>query len=50
MCRLEEEFQIEQWGLVEGGHDMDIVAAKVRTQVLKCARAGLSLCVANGLT
>lgn len=21
--RVEEEFQIEQWGLVEGGHDMD---------------------------
>ena len=21
--RLEEEFQMEQWGLVEGGHDMD---------------------------
>lgn len=21
--RIEEEFQIEQWGVVEGGHDMD---------------------------
>eukprot|EP00614_Pseudopedinella_elastica_P009093 CAMPEP_0172587868 /NCGR_PEP_ID=MMETSP1068-20121228/6861_1 /TAXON_ID=35684 /ORGANISM="Pseudopedinella elastica, Strain CCMP716" /LENGTH=331 /DNA_ID=CAMNT_0013383029 /DNA_START=73 /DNA_END=1068 /DNA_ORIENTATION=- len=30
VSRLEEEFQIEQWGLVEGGHDMDIVAAKVQ--------------------
>jgi hypothetical protein len=28
-CRLEEEFQMEQWGLVEGGHDMDRVAGKV---------------------
>ena len=27
--RLEEEFQMEQWGLVEGGHDMDIVAGRV---------------------
>ena len=27
--RLEEEFQMEQWGLVEGGHDMDRVAGKV---------------------
>ena len=29
-CRLEEEFQMEQWGLVEGGHDMDRVAGKVQ--------------------
>lgn len=28
-CRLEEEFQMEQWGLVEGGHDMDRVAGQV---------------------
>lgn len=27
--RLEEEFQMEQWGLVEGGHDLDIAANKV---------------------
>lgn len=23
MSRLEEEFQVEIWGLVEGGHDLD---------------------------
>lgn len=28
-CRLEEEIQMERWGLVEGGHDMDRVAGKV---------------------
>eukprot|EP00622_Pseudochattonella_farcimen_P007470 FR743461.1.p1 GENE.FR743461.1~~FR743461.1.p1 ORF type:complete len:254 (+),score=37.19 FR743461.1:113-763(+) len=28
-ARLEEEFQMEQWGLVEGGHDLDRVATKV---------------------
>jgi hypothetical protein len=35
-CRLEEEYQIEQWGLVEGGHDMDIVAAKVNLASVGC--------------
>lgn len=29
-CRLEEEFQMEQWGLVEGGHDLDRVATTVQ--------------------
>ena len=29
MARLEEEFQMEQWGLVEGGHDLDRAATKV---------------------
>ena len=28
--RLEEEFQLEQWGLVEGGHDLDRVAGTVK--------------------
>ena len=28
-CRLEEEFQVEIWGLVEGGHDMDRLNASV---------------------
>jgi len=28
-CRIEEDFQMDQWGLVEGGHDMDIIAGKV---------------------
>ena len=28
-ARLEEEFQMEQWGLVEGGHDLDRAATKV---------------------
>ncbi len=28
--RIEEEYQIQQWGLVEGGHDIDIVDIKVR--------------------
>jgi len=26
-CRLEEDFQMEQWGLVEGGHDVDQAAS-----------------------
>jgi len=41
--RIEEEFQVEQWGLVEGGHDMDqlnndvqIRAAKVMLDMLEC--------------
>jgi ATP synthase mitochondrial F1 complex assembly factor 2 len=29
-ARLEEDFQIDSWGLVEGGHDIDIADAKVR--------------------
>ena len=30
-ARLEEDIQIEQWGLVEGGHDHDL--ARIRTQL-----------------
>ncbi|RLN94569.1 hypothetical protein BBJ28_00015944 [Nothophytophthora sp. Chile5] len=30
LCRLEEEFQIDNWGLVEGGHDLDRVNASVK--------------------
>lgn len=30
VARLEEEFQINEWGLVEGGHDVDQANAKVR--------------------
>jgi len=30
IARLEEEFQMEQWGLVEGGHDLDRAASKVQ--------------------
>ena len=29
-ARLEEAFQIEEWGLVEGGHDIDIADICVR--------------------
>ena len=29
-ARLEEELQIEEWGLVEGGHDIDIADLRVR--------------------
>jgi ATP synthase mitochondrial F1 complex assembly factor 2 len=29
-ARLEEELQIQQWGLVEGGHDIDIADAAAR--------------------
>ena len=29
-ARVEEDFQIEEWGLVEGGHDIDIADAKAR--------------------
>jgi ATP synthase mitochondrial F1 complex assembly factor 2 len=28
--RLEEEFQVEVWGVVEGGHDMDRLNNTVR--------------------
>ncbi|KAL1291890.1 hypothetical protein HN51_060383 [Arachis hypogaea] len=31
LIRLEEDFQVERWGLVEGGHDVDI--ADLRVQV-----------------
>ncbi|KAG7393664.1 ATP synthase mitochondrial F1 complex assembly factor 2 [Phytophthora pseudosyringae] len=30
VCRLEEEFQINNWGLVEGGHDLDRVNCAVK--------------------
>jgi ATP synthase F1 complex assembly factor 2 len=29
-ARLEEDHQMEQWGLVEGGHDIDIADMRVR--------------------
>lgn len=29
-ARVEEEFQIDRWGLVEGGHDVDQANAKVQ--------------------
>lgn len=29
-CRLEENLQIEEWGLVEGGHDIDNTDVRVR--------------------
>jgi ATP synthase F1 complex assembly factor 2 len=28
--RVEEDYQIEQWGLVEGGHDIDLADSQVR--------------------
>merc|ERR1719331_2187374 len=30
LMRLDEEYQIQEWGLVEGGHDIDIADTKVR--------------------
>ncbi|CAI5729445.1 unnamed protein product [Peronospora destructor] len=30
ICRVEEEFQINNWGLVEGGHDLDRVNCAVK--------------------
>jgi ATP synthase F1 complex assembly factor 2 len=30
LSRVEEEFQIDRWGLVEGGHDLDRVNCRVR--------------------
>lgn len=30
VIRLEEDFQIEEWGLVEGGHDVDVADLKCR--------------------
>ena len=29
-ARLEEDHQIDEWGLVEGGHDIDIADARAR--------------------
>lgn len=29
-ARLEETFQMDEWGLVEGGHDIDIADMQVR--------------------
>lgn len=29
-ARVEEDFQIDRWGLVEGGHDIDIADASAR--------------------
>ncbi len=29
-ARLEEDMQIQEWGLVEGGHDIDIADINVR--------------------
>jgi ATP synthase mitochondrial F1 complex assembly factor 2 len=30
VARLEEDYQIAEWGLVEGGHDVDIADLRVR--------------------
>ncbi|CAN0901712.1 ATP synthase mitochondrial F1 complex assembly factor 2 [Linum grandiflorum] len=30
LIRLEEDFQVDRWGLVEGGHDLDIADLKVQ--------------------
>ena len=30
LSRLEEEMQIEEWGMVEGGHDIDRADQNVR--------------------
>lgn len=29
-ARVEENFQVEGWGLVEGGHDIDAAGVKVQ--------------------
>ena len=29
-ARVEEDLQIQQWGLVEGGHDIDIADLRIR--------------------
>ena len=29
-ARVEEDLQIEEWGLVEGGHDVDLADIRVR--------------------
>lgn len=29
-ARLEEDFQLEDWGMVEAGHDLDIADTKTR--------------------
>lgn len=39
--RLEEEFQVEIWGVVEGGHDMDRLNNSVR---LSSVATFMSLC------
>jgi hypothetical protein len=44
--RLEEDAQMEQFGLVEGGHDLDVV--DLRTRVGGCALY-LSMLQADGL-
>lgn len=35
LIRLEEDLQVERWGLVEGGHDVDI--ADLRVQISSAA-------------
>jgi ATP synthase F1 complex assembly factor 2 len=39
-ARAEEDFQTEEWGLVEGGHDVDAADVSVR---LRAPRAMMSL-------
>ncbi|XP_065879914.1 uncharacterized protein [Euphorbia lathyris] len=41
LIRLEEDFQVDRWGLVEGGHDVDI--ADLRVQISSAA-VFLGLC------
>jgi len=34
--RVEEEFQIENWGLVEGGHDYDRLNCSIQIHAATC--------------
>lgn len=44
LIRLEEDFQVDRWGLVEGGHDVDI--ADLRVQISSpVVFLGLSRCI-----
>nr|XP_043606831.1 ATP synthase mitochondrial F1 complex assembly factor 2-like [Erigeron canadensis] len=48
LIRLEEEIQVEKWGLVEGGHDLDVADLKV--QISSAAVfLGLTKRVASGV-
>ena len=34
LARLEEEFQIKEWGMVEGGHDISRAEVRVATAAM----------------
>jgi hypothetical protein len=47
-CRVEEDLQIEAWGLVEGQHDYDILNCSIQLGTASCMARALRQATAGG--